>query len=189
VTAGAALVAATVADDAVDFEALYRAHFGFVWRALVRLGVPERDVADACQDVFVVVHERLARLDPRSRLTTFLYAVCLRMASDRRRRAAARYEVLGGEHELSVEQDPPVLSDRRALLAYALDQMPLEQRAVFTLFELEGMSGEEIATLLTVPVATVHSRLRLARDAFRLALRRAAARERFDLTRPGREHP
>lgn len=169
----------------IDFEALYRAHFGFVWRALVRLGVPERDVADACQDVFVVVHEKLGRLDPRSRLTTFLYAVCLRVASDRRRRAAHRYEVLGEEREPHVDVEPPVLSDRRALLAYALDQMPLEQRAVFTLYELEGMTGDEIATLLDVPVATVHSRLRLARDAFRLALRRAAARERFDLARLG----
>jgi RNA polymerase sigma-70 factor, ECF subfamily len=189
VTAGIAFVTASVAADTVDFEAFYRAHFGFAWRALVRLGVPERDLADACQDVFVVVHEKLAGLDPRSRLTTFLYAVCLRVASDRRRRAAARYEVLGGEHESPVEHEPPILSDRRALLAYALDRMPLEQRAVFTLFELEGMTGEEIAALLAVPAATVHSRLRLARDAFRLALRRAEARERFDLDRRGRGEP
>jgi len=44
--------------------------------------------------------------------------------------------------------------------------MPVEQRAVFVLFELEEMSGEEIATLLAVPEGTVRSRLRLARRAF-----------------------
>ena len=53
-----------------------------------------------------------------------------------------------------------------AILDEILSEMPVEQRAVFVLFELEEMSGEEIAALLSVPEGTVRSRLRLARRAF-----------------------
>src|SRR5262249_42330543 len=65
------------------------------------------------------------------------------------------------------------------LVERVLDDLPLEQRAVFTLFELEEMSGDAIAELLDLPVGTVHSRLRLARVAFRRALARVTAAQTF----------
>jgi RNA polymerase sigma-70 factor (ECF subfamily) len=174
------------------FEAAYREHFAFAWRSLRRLGVPERDLADAAQEVFIVVHKKLAEFDARSRLSTWVYAICLRIASDRRRRASTRYEVLGDDAEPWRDAKAPEsldLAERRALLERALEAMSLEQRAVFTLFELEGLTGEEIAMLLEVPAPTVHSRLRLARDTFRRVIERARARERFDLVRIGEETP
>jgi RNA polymerase sigma-70 factor (ECF subfamily) len=70
---------------------------------------------------------------------------------------------------------------RRAQLADAiLAKLPEEQRLVFVLFEVEELSGEQIAELLELPVGTVRSRLRLARDAFRREVKRltlAQARE------------
>jgi RNA polymerase sigma-70 factor (ECF subfamily) len=171
--------------ELAEFEAVYRAHFPFVWRSLRRLGVPERDLPDAVQDVFLVVHARLAEFDFEHRLTTWLYAIALRVASHRRRRAATRNEVLGEDHEPSAEDQPAPFVEQRALLDRCLDALPLEQRAVFTLFELEGMTGQEIATLLDIPAPTVHSRLRLARETFRLVLRRAKARDEFELVRTG----
>ena len=57
---------------------------------------------------------------------------------------------------------------QRAELARALlDRLPEAQREVFILFELEQLSGEEIAAELGIPLGTVRSRLRRARDAFR----------------------
>jgi len=173
------------------FETAYRTHFRFVWRSLRRLGVPERDLPDAVQEVFVVVHRKLDSFDAASRMTTWLYAIALRVASDRRRRASERHEVLGvpPERKSDATAESSELAERRVLLEKALDAMPLEQRAVFTLFELDGMQGNEIATLLEVPVATVHSRLRLARETFRRVVARARAREAFDLVRLGEEAP
>jgi len=167
-----------------EFEHIYRQHFAFVWRSLLRLGVPRSDLPDATQDVFLVVHRRLAEFDFRSRITTWLYAISLRIASNRRRAAAHRYEVFGGA-EPPAEAESPHLEEKRAMLEQALDAMTLDQRAVFTLFELEGMTGDQIAPLLDVPTATVHSRLRLARETFRRVLARRRARERFDLGRMG----
>jgi RNA polymerase sigma-70 factor, ECF subfamily len=171
------------------FEPVYREHFAMVWRALRRFGVPERDLPDAVQDVFVVVHRRLAEFDQRSRVSTWLYAICIRVASDRRRRATNRHEEFGEEPEngrvSGAVSEPWELAERRALLREALDAMPLEQRTVFVLFELEGMTGEEIALVVEAPLATVHSRLRLARETFRRVVARTRAREEFELARMG----
>src|SRR6185503_5602514 len=76
----------------MTFEAVYDAHFEFVWRSLRQLGVAEADANDAAQDVFVVVHKRLAEFEGRSKITTWLFAICLRVAVARRRRGYARRE-------------------------------------------------------------------------------------------------
>jgi RNA polymerase sigma-70 factor (ECF subfamily) len=167
------------------FRELYDAHLSFVWRVLRRIGVPESDLQDAVQDVFVVVHKKMGEFEGRSRLTTWLFAICRRVASDRRRLACARREVAWDVAALSADDcvtaDATALVDQqraRQLLQTILDRMPEEQRLVFSLFELDGMTGDEIAELLDLPVGTVRSRLRLAREAFRGAVVRLQARER-----------
>jgi RNA polymerase sigma-70 factor (ECF subfamily) len=168
-------------EQASAYAALYREHFDFVWRSLRRLGVQERELSDATQEVFVVVFRRLSELRLDSKVTTWLYAIALRVASDARRRAHHRYEVF--EEAESRREDVGAVDDMRELLLRALSSMPIEQRAVFIAFELEGMSGEEIAEAVGVGVPTVHSRLRLARERFRASV----ARERAGRANPGGE--
>jgi len=169
----------------MTFKEVYDEHFRFVWRSLRRVGVRESDVADAVQDVFVVVHRKIGEFEGRSKVTTWLFGICLRVARDRRRLAHVRHDVSDDASisERADEQaDVAAEAERRqglALLDRILDELPLDQRAVFTLFELDAMSGEAIAELLDIPVGTVHSRLRLAREAFRQILTRRHARERF----------
>jgi len=181
--------------DIASFEATYRRHFAFAWRSLRRLGVPERDLADAAQDVFVVVARKLAEFDHQRPIGSWIYGICLRVASDRRRSAVRRHEQLAESAEplensetvRLLDADRERLDERKALLEAALDAMSLEQRAVFTLFELEGHTGEEVAALLGVPAPTVHSRLRLAREIFRRSIERHRTREQFEVRRMGGE--
>jgi RNA polymerase sigma-70 factor (ECF subfamily) len=65
----------------------------------------------------------------------------------------------------------------RATLETILNRMPDEQRIVFTLFEFDEMTGDEIADLLDLPVGTVRSRLRLARATFERSVARLRSRE------------
>jgi RNA polymerase sigma-70 factor, ECF subfamily len=164
------------------FRAVYDAHVRFVWRVLLRLGVRESDLPDAVQDVFVVVHRKLPEFEHRSKMTTWLFAICARVASDRRQLAHERREQPSSDlaPRDDAQVDPGALVDRRrarALIDAIMNRMPEEQRTVFALFELEGMSGEEIAQALDVPVGTVRSRLRLARAAFDQSVARLQARE------------
>jgi RNA polymerase sigma-70 factor (ECF subfamily) len=132
--------------------------------------------------VFVIVHRRLGDFEERAKMTTWLFRICFHAARDRRRRARVRHEVLDQDAldgQLDESDGAEVLAERRddlALFDEALEAMELDQRAVFTLFELEGMSGNEIAETLEIPLGTAYSRLRLAREAFRRAVIRGRAR-------------
>ncbi len=157
-----------------EFRALYDAHFASVWHALRRLSVPERDLLDATQNVFLVVYRKLPEFEGRSQLRTWIFQICRRVASDYRRSAAVRREVATETRALIEEADRQGATSPEAERAQRveqarriLDRLPEAQREVFLLFELEQLSGEEIAAQLGVPVGTVRSRLRLAREAFR----------------------
>lgn len=163
----------------MDFRRFYAEHADFVWRSLRRLGVREADVADAAQEVFLVAHRRFREAETRAKPSTWLFQTSIHVAQNRRRLAHVRREVSDGD-ALSHRPDESPSSaedalERRegiALLEGALERMSLEQRAVFVLFELEGMGGEEIAETLSIPIGTVYSRLRLGREAFSRACRR-----------------
>lgn len=167
----------------LDVASVHEAHAEFVWLSLQRLGVREADVEDLLQEVFVVVHQRLHTFDGTSRITTWLFGICLRVAAAHRRRAYRR-------RELSVTHVPDfqAASDRspeeaaanaqaRARLYTALDAMDLDKRAIFVMFELDELSCEAIAEMLSIPLGTVYSRLHAARKHFQQALTRTCARD------------
>lgn len=166
-----------------DFRAVYEAHFNFVWCALRRLGVREADVLDQAQKVFLTAHFKLAEFEGRSQITTWLFGICQRVASDYRRSALFRREITTDTSEMdsyggSQQEDLShgVESRQRAQLAEAiLNKLPEPQRVVFVLFELEERSGQDIAQLLGISVGTVRSRLRLAREAFSREVKRLSA--------------
>lgn len=168
--------------DPLTLATIYDSKFRFVWRNLARLGVPAADIADATQEVFLVVHQRLGEFDQRCRVTTWLYRICFNVASDRRRRAHVRREVLceNGHFEQNCA-DLSSQADDLALLDRLLGSMELEQRAVFVLFEIEGHTGPEIAEMMACPLPTVYSRLRLARASFARAAQRYRAAQSCQL--------
>jgi RNA polymerase sigma-70 factor (ECF subfamily) len=165
-----------------DFRAIYEAHFDFVWRSLRRLGVRESDARDQAQKVFLAAHAKLPEFKGQARLSTWLFGFCQRVASDYRRSAPIRREIAVDASELDAygasQVDAAARSEvgQRARIAEAiLERLPEAQRVVFVLFELEELSGDEIAALLEISVGTVRSRLRLAREQFGREVRRLAA--------------
>ena len=76
-----------------QFRALYDAHVNFVWRNLRRLGVRESDLMDVTQKVFLTAFIKLPEFEGRSLLSSWLFGICTRTASDYRRSAPIRREV------------------------------------------------------------------------------------------------
>jgi RNA polymerase sigma-70 factor (ECF subfamily) len=144
--------------------------FALVWRSLRRFGVPESMADDAAQHVFLTFAERLADVTLEKE-RSFLLAVSVRVAANFRRSLGRSREVPteGLELVLGSETTPEQLlqhKQSRELLDVALASLPLDQRVVFVLFELEGFSLPEIAKSIGIPLGTATSRLRRARGSF-----------------------
>lgn len=150
------------------FEAVFAEQSRFVWRLLVRLGVQARDAADVCQEVFLVVHRRLPDFDPgQGAIRTWVSGICLRAASDYRRRSPSRREVLDERLESATSAAGPD-TDLETLRAWqklsrVLDAMDVAKRQVFVLYELEAIPMPEITVILDCPLQTAYSRLHAAR--------------------------
>src|SRR5688572_22151749 len=82
---------ASVRPEVLSFAEIFETHVPFLWRAAVGLGVPESEADDVCQEVMLVVHRRLVEFDGRA-LKSWLYGICLRVASDYRKKARVRRE-------------------------------------------------------------------------------------------------
>lgn len=157
-----------------DVGALYRAHADTVARWVARLGGPLIDVEDAVQEVFLVAERRRPTLDGPARITTWLYRVTIKVVSHRRRKERLRRWLRGSGEDVTEQRasDAPSPAEaleareREALVYRVLDRMPEKQRAMIVLFELEGMSGEQIAALYDAKAATVWVWLHRARAAF-----------------------
>src|SRR5688572_22420535 len=120
-----------------SFDEVYEAEFAFAWRNLRRLGVRESQLRDAAQDVFLVVHRRLADFEGRGTLRAWLYSIVVRVASQYRRTRLRK--------DLEHTDDPDGVADTKTLgpednagqnedvrlLLKLLDQLDEPKREVF----------------------------------------------------------
>jgi RNA polymerase sigma-70 factor, ECF subfamily len=157
----------------VDLASVYEQHFRYVWRCLRSLGVHDAHLEDALQDVFMVVQRRLAEFDGSAQLRTWLYAIALRIARKYRERLrrepASLDQARESQPELTLSatgEGAALQNERLALARTALEALSDEQREVFVLARVEQMSAPEIASVVSIPLNTVYSRLRAARLAF-----------------------
>jgi RNA polymerase sigma-70 factor (ECF subfamily) len=168
---------ATLSDE---FAKAYRAHVDFVWRVLARLGLPDEQLEDATQEVFVIMHRRWGTWGEGMQ-RAWLYGVARRVAANQHRSRQRRTRKIAG---LPTPAEAPRaderLEDRHRLdaLGRALERLEPEQRDVFVLVEIEELSPSEVAATLDCKLNTVYSRLRRAR----LAIARAMAQYDADLS-------
>lgn len=160
--------------ERISFDDVYEQCLDFVWRSVRSLGVREPQLDDAVQDVFVVVHRRLAEFEARSTIKTWVFGIAVRVARDYRRREQRKGGL--GVLDFDVLDDRPgpeeqvETADALRRLAKLLDVLDEDKREVFVLAELEQLSSPEIAELLGIKLNTVYSRLRAARREFEVAL-------------------
>jgi RNA polymerase sigma-70 factor, ECF subfamily len=163
-------------------ETVYRAHAKTVARWAMRLLGPKDDYEDVVHEVFLVVRRRLPEFRGDAEITTWLYEITVRVAQTFRRRARWWSWVTGHGQSPSRARagatfsdwteptaDPEALleaRERTRQLYQLLDELSEDQRTAFILFELEGLSGNQIAAITGTNVATVWVRLSRARRKF-----------------------
>ena len=169
----------------LDFDVVYEEQMEFVWRTVRRMGVRTADVDDVVQEVFVIVHRRLAEFEGRAKLKTWVFRILVHLVrhyfrTHQRKPGDRATEAATDMQTLTTEHDPTVALERveaLRILDRLLAQLDEDKREVFVLAEVEQMSVPEIAEILEANINTVGSRLRAARQEFEKALLRFRARE------------
>lgn len=163
----------------LDFRTVFELEMAYVMRTLRRLSVAPGDVEDMAHEVFLAAHQQFHRYDTTRPLKPWLFGFAFRIASHYRRRAKRETPLLDVDEIRDTRDAPDALLEKerkRRLVLDALDGVELSRRAVFVLHELDGFTCDEIARTLEIPVGTVYSRLRLAREDFSGAIHRMQAR-------------
>jgi RNA polymerase sigma-70 factor (ECF subfamily) len=164
-------VATAAAERDARLRGLVNDYIDFVARVLRNAGTPPAEIDDEVQRTFIIASRRLDDVR-RGAEKSFLLQIALHLAAHARRTMARRREVLTAKAPETVDglATPEQMADQkrmRQLLDRVLDQMDVDLRTAFVLFEFEELSMSEIADALGIPRGTVASRLRRARSEFR----------------------
>lgn len=160
---------------AEQIESMFAEHGAFVFRVVRRLGAPSKEADDLSQEVFLTAFRLLPDFDGRSP-RGWLFRIATRITSDYRKRASTRRERLDeampDERAPSADGQERLVWDGqlRAALDDALDTLPDAERAIFLLYELEGLPMRECAEVAGCPLQTGYSRLKAARERMRVHL-------------------
>lgn len=159
---------------------LVAAYHGAIWKFVRHLGVSEALADEVVQEVFLVAFRREGDLREGSE-RAFLYGTAFRTAKHALKKHHREPAVEDVDRSADLAPNPEETLDRKQTreLAYRLlAELDDDLRAPFVMFELEGMSMQEIGTVMGLPIPTVGSRLRRAREAFRTCVHRYKSRLR-----------
>lgn len=149
------------------FNELIRMHAQSVMNVVYRMCGDAQIAEDAAQETFIQAWLHLASYRPQASLRSWLYRIAVNAATDMLRKEK---RILPTALEDLPLQDPQLgpealffQEERTALVQKAILALPEASRMVLVMREYEGMSYQEIAEALSIPLGTVMSRLNYAR--------------------------
>lgn len=175
-TSDAELLEAIAAGDLEALGAIFDRYEPDVRRYLGRLGISAEDVDDLVQATFLEVVRAAKRFDPERATRSWLFGIATMMVRRHRRsmsRTLARLAKWASQPRHQTPETPAERFESRETgrrFEQAFEELSIKKRTVFTLVVVEGLSGEEVARALGIPVNTVWTRLHHARRELRAAL-------------------
>jgi len=158
--------------DADAQRELFEKTLPHVQRMLFRLCGPGIEIEDLVQQVYLALFGSFGRFEGRSAFSSWLFGICIRVAG-KKARSAGRFarlrRALLSEPSGTVHLPDCLVAraEQARMVHRVLGRLPYKQRTILVLYEMEGLSGKEIAESLSIPQATVWTRLHHARKAFR----------------------
>jgi RNA polymerase sigma-70 factor (ECF subfamily) len=175
-------------DDETAFEALMRCHNGGLFRVARAILKNEADAEDVLQETYLAAYRHIGEFRADAKLSTWLTRILINQAlaklrSRDRARIVVPFSDLDAKERIRREREDiaelgsspeqsATRADFRRLIEQKIDELPVAFRTVFVLREVEDLSVEETATCLSIPEATVRSRMYRARGMLRESLAR-----------------
>lgn len=181
--------------QAVDFAAFHAEHAEYIRRMLARHGVPTSDLDDVLQEALITIHRLLPSFEGRSSTETWLHSLTWRIAANHHRRVRRRAEATVDPTQVLVDE-AALPEEEGARLRRCLIDLDDEQRDLFALHHIGGLSISQLSDLAGSARATIRQRLGRGRAAIGRRLWKALAEpelpgslERFSVTSARRTNP
>lgn len=166
--AESSLISKAQQGDRSAYGELVRRYYDGVIHVVYRLCGDAHLAEDAAQEAFIRAWVHLPSFRPQSSLRNWLYQIAVNAAIDALRKQA---KVTTGELDnlplASFDPEPEsamIQAEQRGQVQKAILALPPSSRAVLVLREYEGLTYQEIASALDIPIGTVMSRLNFARS-------------------------
>jgi RNA polymerase sigma-70 factor (ECF subfamily) len=180
------LVREILAGERAAFERFIDKYKALVVHVVYRMVTSVEDREDICQEVFMKTYRRLAGFRFESRLSTWVarvaYNTCINHLEKKREILADEY--MPGLESLDAlparEAGPARLAEQRDIarrLQAEIESLPVRYRVILTLFHMDGMTYDEIGSIMELPEGTVKSHLFRARRHLKARLARKYSKE------------
>lgn len=165
------------------FEELVTRYETKVLNLALRFTRNQEDAEEVVQDVFTTLYRKLAGFEGKSAFSSWLYRIVVNASfmKLRKRRQQSTIYIEELTQERGIDKDLllgtrvdtiPSHRELRETLQSAIDKLPEQYRAVFILRDVDALSNEEVAEILTLSVPAVKSRLHRSRIMLRKKLHR-----------------
>jgi RNA polymerase sigma-70 factor (ECF subfamily) len=174
------LIERTCGGETDAFASLVSRYEDYVFNAVAHLVGSGHEAEDITQEVFLKAFRNIGRFRREAMFSTWLYGIMLNSVRSRWRKRGRRPKVVSlsanpGEGNPGSPQESPgdgpleqvLRAERVELVRRSIATLPEDLREVIVLRDLEGLSYEELAESLNVPLGTVKSRLFRARNALK----------------------
>ena len=159
------------AGDVDAFEQVYRTYNRFVYSVALRMCRHHELAQDVTQDVFITIYDKLDRFRFESSFKTWIYRITVNTSINSLKKGSKmRDKSVAFDDQFDYGQSADTVDaqvrkeDQQALIDRLLGLLNADQRACIVLRSIEGLSYEEIAASLQIPINTVRSRLKRARE-------------------------
>jgi RNA polymerase sigma-70 factor (ECF subfamily) len=174
-----AIVRQVQTGDVAAFDGLIRKYRNRIFGVIYHLTSNREDAADLSQDAFIKAFQSIHRFQGQSSFFTWLYRIAINatLSQLRRNRSRAFFslekidtdepvskEVLAALTDKNGAERDAYVRELQEKLNEAMQKLSIKHRTVVTLFEIDGLSHQEIAEIMNCSVGTVRSRLHYAKQ-------------------------
>ena len=161
--------------DTAAFQQLFQAYGPKIKSYMVRQGADLGTAEELAQETLLMVWRKAALFSPdKGTPASWIFRIARNLRIDRLRREPVWYGLPDHFDQADEDQVPPdealSAAERRVRVRSALATLPDDQRVAVTLSYIDGLSQQQIAERLSVPLGTVKSRMRLAYAKIRAAV-------------------
>jgi len=156
--------------DVSAFESIYRSFFGFVSNVAYRVVGNPQDAEEVTQETFLNMHRNIKNFRFQSSLKTWAYRITVNTAINFSKKRSNQHRDLSFDESYSASLAPEAYSALEAQendqrVQQLLSSLSAEHRAVIVLRSFQGLSYQEISDTLNIPINTVRTRIKRAREA------------------------